>query len=105
MSNYGARLVYPKQEFRMILQNSKTSNEYYAVDVSEHKKLSIIRAKYGCTHSFHNVPDHVTLDLNKFTWNGHKACYDIDRNSKISITLNQLEETMFEYMPDFEYHY
>ncbi len=105
MGNYSARLVYPKQEFQVILQNSKNSNEFYGVDLFEQKKLNIILAKYNCRHSFHSLPDHVTLDLNKFIWNGHKACYDIDKNSKIKIRLNLLEEAICDFMPDLYYQY
>lgn len=105
MGNYSARLVYPKQEFQVILQNSKSSNEFYGVDQFELKKLNIIMAKYKCRHSYNSLPDHITLDLNKFVWNGHKACYDIDMNSKISIRLNLLEEAIMNYKPDLYYQY
>jgi hypothetical protein len=105
MSNYSARLVYPKQEFQVILQNSRNSNEFYGVDLFEKKKLNIIMAKYKCRHSYNNLPDHITLDLNRFIWNGKKACYDVDLNSKVTIRLNLLEETIFEYMPDTYYQY
>lgn len=103
MRNYSARLVYPKQEFRIILQHSTSSNDFYAVDELERKKLKIIRAKYDCKHSFHNLPDHVSLDLNRFSWNSHKACYELERNQKVNIQLNKLEESIIDYVPDLYY--
>lgn len=105
MRNYSARLVYPKQEFQIVLQHSTSSNDFYAVDEMERKKLKIIKAKYGCNHYFHNVPDHVTLDLNRFYWNSNKACYEIDAFNKTVIQLNKLEESIIDYMPDLSFQY
>lgn len=103
MTHYSARLVYPKQEFRIVLQSSIRSNEYFGVDDLERKKLKIILAKYGCRHCYHNIPKQVTLDLNKFTWNSNKACFEIDRNTKVSVQLNTLEECIVDYMPQTYY--
>ncbi len=103
MTHYSARLIYPKQEFRIILQSSVKSNEYFGVDDLERKKLKIIQAKYGCRHCYHNIPPHVTLDLNKFNWNPKKACFEIDYNTKVQIQLNTLEECIVDFMPDLYY--
>lgn len=97
MANLNAQLIYPKQEFTLILQNSNIPNEFFGVDELERKKLRIIQAKFGCRHCFHNLPDSVMLDLNRFEYNMHKSCFEINRSRKVSVRLNELEETIVEY--------
>ncbi|MBN1115561.1 MAG: hypothetical protein JXA77_00025 [Bacteroidales bacterium] len=105
MNNYDCRLVYPKHEFHLVLQNSSINNEYYAVDEFQMKRLNIIQAKYGCRHCFHSLPDKATLDLNKFVFNPHKSCLEVDRNTKVRVQLNTLEEAIVDFKPNMYFHY
>jgi hypothetical protein len=106
MNRYNAKLVYPHERFRIILQNSETIDEFYGMDELESKKLKIIQAKYGCRHCFHTLPDNVSLNLHKFIWNEECQCFQIDADRKVSVQLNLLEENIVEYVPDSqEYFY
>ncbi len=100
MSGHSANMVYPKDKFHIILQSSLQTDEFYGLDDLERRKLKIFQAKYGCRHCYHTLPDHVTLNLNKFYWNESKGCYEIDLKNKTSIRLNTLEEAIINFVKD-----
>ena len=105
MTGHNAKLVYPHERFRLILQNSDNVDEFYGVDELESRKLKIIQAKYGCRHCFHILPDSVTLNLNTFVWMEDSKCFQIDTSQKISVQLNSLEEAIVEYASDAQLYY
>ncbi|MBN2484504.1 MAG: hypothetical protein JXB34_00885 [Bacteroidales bacterium] len=105
MIRRNARLVYPKERFHTVLQSSVSVDEFYGLDDLESKKLKIIQAKYGCRHCFHNLPDNVVLNLNKFYWNEELQCFVIDTGKQVSVRLNKLEETILEYHYDTQYFF
>ncbi|QQS52441.1 MAG: hypothetical protein IPM71_06830 [Bacteroidota bacterium] len=99
MSRHNARFDYPKQDYHIVFQSSINENDYYGMDELERKKLKIIQAKHGCRHCFHTLPDNLTLDLHKFTWNDATNCFEIEPR-KVRVRLNTLEEAIIEYFPE-----
>jgi len=100
MKAHNVKLIYPKDQFHIILQNSEKVDEFYAIDEFERKRLKIIQAKYGCRHCFHTLPDKVTLNLNKFFWNEECQCFQIETDQKVKVRLNTLEEAIVDYIPN-----
>jgi hypothetical protein len=103
--SYNAKLVYPRDRYRLILQSSDNIDEFYGLDELESKKLKIIQAKYGCRHCFHTLPESVSLNLNKFLWNEECQCFQIDTEKKVSVQLNTLVETIIEYVPESQLYF
>ena len=91
------KLVYPKERFDLILQNTEISETYYALDEIEMNKLKVIQAKYGCNKNFQTLPDSISLNLFTFFWNEECQCFEIDVDKKVSVQLNLLEESVEEY--------
>lgn len=105
MSRYNAKLIYPHERFRVILQSSEHVDEFYGLDELESRKLKIIQAKYGCRHCFHTLPENVSLNLNKFRWDEENQYFQIDSDKKVSVQLNTLEETIVEYVHDTQLYF
>jgi len=97
MGHPGAKFEYSHSEIKLVLRNSYIEDEYYGVDSFEIKRLKIILAKYGCRHSFHTLPGHVTADLHPFVWNKLSQCFRIQMNKKVTVHLNALEEAIVSY--------
>lgn len=98
MSRYNARFDYSKKDYQLVFKSSINDDEFFGIDEFERKKLKIIQAKYGCRHCFHTLPDNVSLDLHKFTWNDEKNCFEIG-SIKEKVRMNTLEEAIVEYFP------
>lgn len=97
MAHYTARLDYPRSEIPIVLRSSYMDDTYYGVDLFESKRMKIILAKYGCRHSFHSLPGHVTANLYPFVWDRLKQHFRIRMDEKISVHLNTLEEMIVNY--------
>jgi len=104
MERHNARLDYPKNEFRIILQSSRNSNEFYGLNDLQRKTLKIILARYGCRHTFHVLPDHAALDMHRFLWNEMSETFEIEKDMTVSVNLNTLEETIVDYIPNEEFY-
>jgi hypothetical protein len=105
MNRHPAKLNYPREKFKLIVQSSEYSDEFYGVDEFELKKLHIILAKYGCRHTFHILPDKVSLMLHKFYWNEASQYFEIDFDRKFEVKLNTLEETIIDYVTEAQLYY
>jgi len=101
MSRHAAKFEYPNNEIKLVLRNSYIEDEYYGVDTFESKRLKIVLAKYGCRHSFHTLPGHITAELYPFVWNKPGQYFRIQMNHKVTVHLNSLEESIVNY-PIFE---
>jgi hypothetical protein len=101
MSHRDAKFEYPKSDITLVLRNSYIEDEYYGVDNYESKRLKIVLTKYGCRHSFHTLPGHVTAELYPFVWNKLNQCFRIHMKQKVTVHLNALEEAIVNY-PIFE---
>lgn len=99
MTRHNARLDYSRKDYQIVFQSSVNTDEYYGMDDLERRKLKIIQAKYGCRHCFHTLPDNISLDLHKFTWNDENECFEVE-NEKVRVQLNTLEEAIVEYFSD-----
>lgn len=105
MSNYDVSLVYPKDKYHVILQNSTQRDDFYGLDELEYRKLKIILAKFDCKNNYKALPDKVKLNLNKFHWNSMKLCFEINQCQKVSVRLNRLEEIISDYVKDNYFQY
>lgn len=96
MSSHNAHFKYLSKDYQLVLRSSYNEDEFYGVDEFESKKLKIIQARYSCRHFFHTLPDNVTLDLHKFTWNAEHNSFEAEKR-KVVVQLNTLEEAIVEH--------
>jgi hypothetical protein len=94
MSRHAVKFEYPHDQIYIILRDSYKEDIYYGIDKFESKRLKIILAKYGCRHSFHTLPGHLTAEMHPFKWNNISRCFNIEMGKKNSVHLNTLEEAI-----------
>ncbi|MBN1949712.1 MAG: hypothetical protein JW801_00820 [Bacteroidales bacterium] len=97
MVHRAVRLVYPHADIPLVLRSSYEDDTYYGVDTFESRRMKIILSKYGCRHSLHTLPGHVTGNLYPFKWDRLQQCYQILMDKKVPVRLNTLEEMIVNY--------
>jgi hypothetical protein len=89
-----AKFDFTRGEIELILRNSYQENMYYGVDKFESKRLKILMAKFGCRHTYHTLPGHLTATFYPFSWDRLKQCFRMDTRQKVTAQLNTLEEVV-----------
>ena len=93
---YNTQFAQPKDYVR-ILRDSYKENVYYGLDNFDARYLKIIQSKFGCTTSYHTIPDHVKMEMAPYEWHEKRQKYVLIENKRMPVQVNQLENLVISY--------